>query len=128
MSVLQPEVPGRRLLLVEADRHNIDDLRDAFSDLGYECEVALDLNTAHSILAVRTMAVAVVNATVPDVKDEKLIEELKAIAPDMRLVVYNGTKAKARQRKLRRMGAHSYLSTASDMKAVVRSVQRAFEE
>jgi DNA-binding NtrC family response regulator len=128
MSVLRPEPSGHRLLLVEDDRHNIDDLRDAFGDLGYECEVALDLNTAHSILAERRMAVVVVNAEVPEEKDEKLIEELKAIAPGMRLIVYNGTRAKARQRKLRRMGAYSYLSTASDINAVVRSVQRAFEE
>ena len=33
-----------RVLLVEQDRHGIDYLRDAFSEQGCECEVALDLS------------------------------------------------------------------------------------
>ena len=127
MSVLQPEPITRRLLLIEEDRHNIDYLRDAFGELGYECEVALDLNTARNILVERRMALAVINAKVPGTREEKVIEEFRAAAPGMKLVIYNGTKSKTRQRRLRRLGADSYLSSSGDMRAVIRSVQRAFE-
>ena len=124
MRALEHGVAGRRLLVVEEDRHNIDALRDAFGGLGYECEVALDLETAQTILGERRMALAVVNAQVPGVTDETLITELKRIAPDIRIVLYNGTSKKTRQRRLRRLGADSYLSTGDDMSTVVRSVQR----
>ncbi len=124
MSMLEPEAVRRRLVLVEDDRHSIDALRTAFADLGCECEVALDLSTAMTILGERRMDVAVVNAKATDMKEEQLIDELKDASPGIRIVIYNGTKSKARQRRLRRQGADSYLSTASDMAAVARSVER----
>lgn len=127
MAALQPEAVQRRLLLLEEDRHNIDDLRDAFFQLGYECEVVLDLATGRTILAERRMDIIVINAKVLGGREEKVLAELKAEAPAMRVVIYNGTKAKARQRRLRRLGADSYLSAASDMSSVVRSVQKAFQ-
>lgn len=127
MSAQRTELVRHRLLLVEASRRSIDALRDAFTELGYECEVALDLKTARNILGERQMDLAVINAKVPDERDEKLVQELKADAPAMRLIIYNGTSNKTRQRKLRRIGADSYLSAASDLRAVIRSVQRVLE-
>jgi DNA-binding NtrC family response regulator len=114
----------RRLLLVEEDRHNIDELRDVFTERGYECEVALDLKTARNILTERMMDLTVVNAGIPDINDEEIIREFRERDRSMSLVIYNGTKDKARQRKLRSMGAASYLSTTSDLKAVAKSVVR----
>lgn len=115
-------VVRRRLLLVEADRHNIDELRDVFSDRGYECEVALELTTARNILTERMMDVTVINAAISGVNDEEIIREFRGRDCSMSLVIYNGTKDKARQRKLRSMGANSYLSTTSDLKAVAKAV------
>lgn len=74
------------------------------------------------------MTMTIVNSLVSIDSDEKLIGELKAIDPDMALVIFNGTKKKALQRKLRRLGAHGYLSEASDLPAVVRTVQRVLAE
>lgn len=124
MTVLREEVVRRRVLLVEQDRHNIDQLRDAFTEEGCECEVALDLETAGNILGERLMDLAVVNGDLPGFEDEKLIEEFKSRAPAIALVIYNGTGDKTQQRRLRRMGATSYLSKASDLKAVIRAVQK----
>jgi len=128
MTPQQTKALSRRLLLVEVDRHNIDDLRDAFGQLGYECEVALELDTARAILRERRMGMAVINARAIEIKEEVLIEELKGIAPHLLLVIYNGTESKIRQRKLRRLGADSYLSAGNEMRAVVRSVRRLFEQ
>lgn len=127
MNVLREEALRRRLLLVEDDRHSIDELRDIFTQQGYECEVALDFATARKILAERMMDLAVVNASLSAVSDEKLVQEFMAHDPSMCLVIYNGTGDKARQRRLRRMGADSYLSEASDLRAVGRAVQKVLE-
>jgi DNA-binding response OmpR family regulator len=122
MVASREEVVVRRLLLIEDQRHNIDDLRDAFAEEGYECEVALDFATARYILGERLMDLAVVNSNLADMPDERLIRELKTSNPDMVVVIYNGTATKVRQRKLRRLGADSYLSKASDVATIIRSV------
>jgi len=111
-----------RVLLVEQDRHGIDYLRDAFSEQGCECEVALDLSTARSILRVRKMDVVVLNAELPGYADEEVIPEFRQTDPELHIIVYNGTGDKSRQRRYRRMGADSYLSKASDLSAVLRAV------
>ena len=122
MGASREEVVVRRLLLVEDERHNIDELRDAFAEDGYECEVALDFATARYILGERMMDLAVVNSNLADMPDDRLIREMKASNPAMLLVIYNGRATKARQRKLRRLGADSYLSKASDTRTIMRAV------
>ena len=122
MAFSREEVVVRRLLLLEDQRHNIDELRDAFADEGYECEVALDFATARYILNERMMDLAVVNTDLVDMPDERLIREMKSHNPAMFLVIYNGKAAKPRQRKLRRLGADSYLSKASDASNIIRAV------
>lgn len=124
MRTARPAIERQRLVLLEEDRHNIDELRDFFLQKGYECEVALDMETARSILDERRMDLAVVNLELAGAQDEQIIEEFKARDPEMALVLYNGRKDKARQRRLRRAGADSYLSTASDIGAVARAVER----
>ncbi|MHC4479702.1 MAG: response regulator [Planctomycetota bacterium] len=127
MSTFREEVIRRRVLLLEDQRHSIDDLRDVFNEKGYECEVALDLDTVWRILGERIMDLVVINARLPGVSDEELIEQLKAHDPEMSIIIYNGTGEKARQRRLRRMGADSYLSKASDLGAVARAVERVLQ-
>ncbi len=127
MSRRREEVVQRRLLLVEEDRHSIDALRDVFSDWGLECEVTLDMGTARNILLNRMMDVVVVNAALSGAKEETLIKDLRAGSAEMLIVVYNGTTNRARQRRLRRLGADSYLSKTSDLNAVVRAVQKLME-
>ncbi len=124
MSRRHEDVVQRRLLLVEEDRHSIDALRDVFSDWGLECEVTLAMETARNILRNRMMDVVVVNAALSGAKEETLIKELRAGSAEMLIVVYNGTTNRARQRRLRRLGADSYLSKTSDLNAVVRAVQK----
>jgi DNA-binding NtrC family response regulator len=128
MQTRREEVVRRRLLLLEDDRHNIDELREGLMEEGYECEVALDLETARSILDNRLMDAAVINCEMPGVEDRQIIEEFKDRDPHMLLVLYNGVKEKARQRRLRRLGAASYLSHASDIGAVCRAVERVLAE
>ena len=124
MATSREKVVVRRLLLVEDERHTIDELRDAFAEGGYECEVALDFATARHILHERMMDLTVVNSNLVDMPDDRLIRELKACNPAMSLVIYNGTATKVRQRKLRRLGADSDLSKASDIRAVLRAVRK----
>jgi DNA-binding NarL/FixJ family response regulator len=56
--------------------------------------------------------------------DESLIEQFKEACPPAGLVVYNGTCEKTEQRRLRRVGADSYMSEASDLSAVIRAIER----
>jgi len=114
----------RRMLLVEEDRHAIDELRDVFTANGYECEVALDMATARAILGDRMMDLAVVKSPLSGLRDEELVQELKAHDPQMSVVIYKGAADKTRQRRLRRLGADGYLSKASDNRAVARTVAR----
>lgn len=116
-----------RLLLLEHDRHVIDELRDMLVSGGFECEVALTPETAEEILAERYMDAVVADAKVipaPPGGVRGLIQRLKAVAPLTKVVVFNGVTSKATQRKMRRLGAEGYLGRRSDLKAVVRSVQR----
>ncbi|MHC5034364.1 MAG: response regulator [Planctomycetota bacterium] len=124
MSTRREEVARFRLLLLEEHRHSIDELRDVFTQAGCECEVALDLATARNILQERMMDLVVVNAALSEVDDEALIRELKAHDPDMSVIIYGATADRTEQRRLRRLGAASYLSEASDLKAVARAVQK----
>ncbi len=115
-----------RLLIVEDDRHSYDELRSELMERGYECEVALDMATARSVLAERRMDMAVVNVQIPETSEEGVLAELAEYNPQMQVVFYNGSTEKAHQRRLRRCGAASYLSTASDLGAVVRAVERVY--
>jgi len=117
--------PGqRRLLLLESDRRSFDELREALMRKGYECEVALDLETARRIVAERRMAAAALNVQVAAIPEEDLIAELRQRWPGMRLILYNGTAEKTRKRRLRRAGADSYLGPGADPAAVVRAIER----
>jgi len=113
-----------RVLIVEADRRLIEDLRDMFTRNELECEVALDLATARGILAERRMDLALVDASLPDVNGVEVIREFKENYPCMNLVLFNGVSKKTEQRRMRRLGADSYLSKTSDLKAVLRASLR----
>lgn len=128
MGAIGRKATRRRLLIVEEDRRSYDELRSALMERGFECEVALNIKTARNIIAERRMAMLLVNTQLLDEPEENLIEELEEKAPNTRIVFYNGTTDKKRQRRLRRFGADSYLSTASDLGAVVRAVERVFEK
>jgi len=127
--LLRPREPvvRRRLLVLEENRHSIDELRDAFTQEGYECEVALDLATARTVLGGRLMDAAVINVSLTGINDEEVIREFKSLNRAMSLVVYNGVKDRARQRRMRALGADSYLSAPSDLKAVEKAVKKVLE-
>jgi len=118
---------GIRLLIVEHDRHTIEELRDLFAAEGLECEVALNLLTARRILRERRMDVCVVDASAEDFSQKDVILELKPKYPEMKLVIFNGVKDKTQQRQMRKLGADSYLSEGSDLAAVVRAVDRGLQ-
>ena len=114
----------RRLLIIEENRRFYDDLREALVAQGAECEVALDFGTASGILAERRMDLAVVNTDLTPGPDEELIRVLKARAPRMRLVLYHGTAPQKERRRLRRLGADSYLTGVRDPADILRAVER----
>ena len=127
MATLHEHAARMRLLILEEDRHNIDELRDFFSAQGCECEVALDLETARRILSERVMEIAAVNVQTARISEEDLIRDFRSRVPSLSLVLYNGTGKKSLQRRLRRLGADSCLSKKSDLESVVRAIARVLE-
>jgi len=116
-----------RLLIVENDQHLIDQLRRLFASTPFECEVARSLRTAEAILAERRIDVVAVDATLESLPRggvPVLIQGLKARAPSMKVVIFNGITGKASQRRLRRMGADGYLSKRCGLEALERSARR----
>jgi len=128
MKVVGQSARRYRLLIVETDRHSFDEMRQAFVQQGHECEVALDMETALNILDERRMHIAVINTELAECEDEELVDMLQERAPGIRLALYNGTSDRARQRRLRRRGAESYLSVDRGIRAVVRAVQHIIDE
>lgn len=127
MRLSQRQAGGSRLLIVEQDPHVIDELRDHFSGPMFECEVALNMETAWQVLDERKMDVIVVDAQSESVDVEEipqLIPKLNEKDEDMKIVIFNGISDKKHQRRMRRRGADGYLSEKSDLGAVVRSVRR----
>ena len=116
-----------RLLIVEDARHVIDELRDAFAEGQLECEVVLDVQTARDILGERHMDIAVIDARIVPGGAKgipELIGQFRALAPLVRIVVFNGVTSQLVQRRMRRLGAAGYLSQKSDIRAVIRSVRK----
>jgi len=117
-----------RLLLVEQRPHVIDELRDLFPSPEFECEVAMNVETAFDILTERRMDGVVLDAgndSIPRGGVSGLISRFKEADKGMKVVIFNGVGRKATQRKLRRLGADGYLSKKSDLNAVSRSVRNA---
>ena len=130
MRLSQRQAGGSRLLLVEQDPHVIDELRDHFAGPMFECEVALNMETAWQVLDERKMDAVVVDAADESVDIEEipdLISRLKEKDEEMSIVIFNGVSDKPTQRKMRRLGADGYLSEKSDLNAVVRSVGRVLD-
>ena len=113
-----------RLLVLEDDRGFIEDVRDTFLAHQFECEVALNVRTAQRILEQRRMDLALIDASAPTVDAKAVVEHLKSRYPKMKLVLFNGSEKKPEQRKMRKLGADSYLGRGSDLKSLERVVLR----
>jgi DNA-binding NarL/FixJ family response regulator len=127
MGVTPGERARRRVLLVADDPHLIDELRRLLARPHFECEVALDVETAWRILNTRRMDAVVLDAMLedlPEAGEGPLIRQIKEADPEVKLVVCKGACRKPLQRRMRRLGADGYVSRNSDPKAVVRSVER----
>jgi len=125
------EDAGARLLLVEPNRHAIDDLRGAFAGREFEWEFAVNVQTARRILKQRRMDVLVLDGQLDHVASggvPALIGELKRGCPWLKVVVFNGVTDRAQQRRMRRLGADGYLSRKSDLSALIRCVRRVLGE
>ncbi len=130
MRLSQRQAGGSRLLLVEQDPHIIDELRDQFSGPMFECEVALNIDTAWQVLEERQMDAIVIDAADESIDMDdipEIIPKLKDADEEMKVVIFNGVSNKKNQRKMRRLGADGYLSEKSDLSAVVRSVRRVLD-
>jgi DNA-binding NarL/FixJ family response regulator len=92
----------------------------------FECEVALNVETARNVLSERQMDVVVMDQNMECVREviPDILFEFKELDDNMKIIVFNGVADKSLQRKMRRMGADGYLSTKSDLEAVVRSTHR----
>ncbi len=112
-----------RVLVVEQDRERARELRSLFSRDGYECEVALDLETAEQVTSDRRMEAVVVDLAVDGVSADDALDIFGSTG-EYGLIFFNGSTDDSVQRRCRREGADSYLSHKSDLKRVFNAARR----
>jgi len=114
-----------RVLVVEDDHERAQELRTLFAEDGYECEVTLDLDTAGEVVSERKMEAVLVDLEVDGVSAEEALAVFTPTENDQGLIFFNGSTDDTVQRRCRRQGADSYLSSRSGLQRVVNATCRA---
>ena len=115
----------QRILLIGNARGSVQELRKRLSSNGYECEVALDLETASSVVSERKMAAVVVDLDADGLTADAVLETFPGEECQEGLILFNGSSDSAVQRRYRRRGVDSYLSEKSGPDHVLRATDRA---
>lgn len=99
-----------QVLLVEDDEELRRALTLVLGARGFEVEGAGDASTALRALDERSFGAVVTDLGLPDLDGEELVRELRARAPDARLVVFTGRGEEEVEPRCRRAGADSVLT------------------
>jgi two-component system response regulator RegA len=107
------------LLLADDDRSFCQVLAPALHARGYAVEVAHDGRSALELLERMTPEYAVIDLRLPDMSGLKLVERLKAMADDVRIVLLTGYGSIATAIEAIKLGATHYLTKPSDADQIV---------
>jgi two-component system, response regulator RegA len=111
--------PGTTLLLVDDDEVFRERLGRALRDRGYQVATAPDHDAALTEARRRRFECAVLDLRMPSGSGLSLIQPLRALAPDTRILVLTGYGSIASAVEALRLGAHDYLSKPVDADEIV---------
>lgn len=106
--------PDRSLLLVDDDEPFVRRLAKAMARRGFEPEVALSVAEGREISQRKAPAYAVIDLRLEDGSGLDVVEALRAIRPDARIVVLTGYGAIATAVAAVKVGATDYLAKPAD--------------
>ena len=98
------------VLVVDDDAPLRERLARAFTDRGFEVAQAEDHEAALAIARARTIDRAVVDLRMPGVSGLGVVADLRALQPDMQIVVVTGYGSIATAVEAMRLGARDYLT------------------
>jgi len=109
-----------RLLIVEDDDRFADTLATEFRERGYDVTTLTDARSI-SQLDTPSFAYAIIDLRLRDASGLDVIVELKARAPDIRIVVLTGYGSIATAVQATKLGASDYLTKPVDIDALERA-------
>lgn len=109
-----------RLLVVEDDERFADTLATEFQDRGYEVTTLTDIRSLSQIDA-STFNYAIVDLRLRDASGLDVIVDLKARAPEIRVVVLTGYGSIATAVQATKLGATDYMTKPVDIDALERT-------
>lgn len=115
--------PAQKLLIVDDDAVFARVLARALSSRGFEVETADDADSAYAAARRMQPRFCVLDLKLGEHNGLRLIPELKALAPEMRILLLTGYASIATAVEAIKRGAHDYLSKPVDADAVVRALQ-----
>jgi two-component system response regulator RegA len=112
------------MLLVDDDIGVCEAMRRAFARRGFEVSAAHDAEAAWNSACDRVPQYAVIDLKMPGDSGLTLIPRLKALAPDMRIVVLTGYASVATAVEAIKLGATHYLAKPVDADQIVAAFGR----
>ncbi len=112
-----------RIVIVEDERLTVDELRDHLELYGYETEVALTAPVGFGIIGERKMDVAIIGEDVREVSGLDILGKLRAIDPELKIVLMTDQKSKRYQATLLKSGAQGVLTQPLDKAAALAVIE-----
>lgn len=122
MTDFTPPAPARPLLIVDDDATFVRVLARAMGSRGFEAITATNLDEARMLARRHQPRYCVLDLKLGEENGLRLIPELQALVPDMRILLLTGYASIATAVEAIKRGAHDYLAKPVDADAVVRAL------
>jgi PAS domain S-box-containing protein len=112
----------KRILIVDDDENTCKSLKLIFETRGYETETALTGKEALEEAQKKPVNLALLDLRLPDMEGVELLEALKAMQPDMAMVMVTGYASVGSVVQALEAGASAYITKPLDMEEVLTRV------
>ena len=115
------------ILIVEDSRVINNTLASKLQSKGYICFQSYDLAEAREILETEKIDLVILDLHLPDGEGEELVEEIKDIDQNIKIVVFTSVNDLLRRDELFRLGILDYLQKGKNVNATVREIEHIIE-
>jgi response regulator RpfG family c-di-GMP phosphodiesterase len=123
-----PHEPQKTRVLVVDDEKSIRvGLQSFLKEAGYETDVAEDAHVAQELLAQGIYDVVVSDIVLPGVSGVALLQQIRAAAPDVQVIMMTGEPTAETAAEAVRAGASDYLTKPVSKNGILRSVATAVQ-